>query len=109
MFLHAFSEQVSVIIYFISSFSLMLTACSGLSIVLLHDLLWISYVFCFVEVCEFECALVCVIMCTLLIHFTVVVYGLGFSQTADASVSVSASVSASQQQRSIHSIQFLVF
>lgn len=45
MFLHAFSEQVSVIIYFISSFSLMLTACPALSIVLLHDLLWISYVF----------------------------------------------------------------
>lgn len=97
MFLHAFSEQVSVIIYFIFSFSLMLTACSALSIVLLHDLLWISYVYCFVEVCEFECALVCVIMCTLLIHFTVVVYGLGFSQTDDASVSVSAS----QQQRII--------
>lgn len=36
MFLHAFSEQVSVIIYFISSFSLMLTACSALSIVLFY-------------------------------------------------------------------------
>lgn len=49
------------------------------------------------------------IMCTLLIQFTVAVYGLGFSQTADASVSDSDSVSASQQRRSIHSIQFLVF
>lgn len=36
------------------------------------------------------CVCVYVYVCTLLIHFTVIVYGLGFSlyQTADASVSV---------------------
>lgn len=48
MFLHAFSEQVSVIIYFISSFSLMLTACSALSIVLFY-MIYYGFRMCFFE------------------------------------------------------------